>query len=280
MQYLMNKALHQVGELHDSLGDSGRSSTTINRFGENAVLLDVEAEKLMINAVSQSGLPVKIVSEEHGVIPCKNGPAKFTVIMDGLDGSRVYTGEVEGPGYCSMLSFARGDDPSFEDSILTGIVVHRPCRQILVAVRGQGITIDDNLLDINQKGSQLQKHVVHTHEQVFETLRLPRIADYHPLSSLGYSFFKIVSEGGVLLDITHKQNLEHMIAFAAIIETGGVALLGDTVKNGEKMREENFCPLRAENFACLAEKNQDGRPLIIASSRDAAEVAFKILAEA
>ena len=125
----IKKILEAVYRDHQSLEDEGKQVMADNPFGQKTLVADWQAEQIIIDALAN--LPARIVSEEHGII--KRG-AEFTVIMDGIDGTRAYR---DGTGrYGTMLAVFSGDDPYYSDYIVTGILEYPS---------GQIVTTEDNL---------------------------------------------------------------------------------------------------------------------------------------
>jgi fructose-1,6-bisphosphatase len=101
----------------------GRTEVKQNRFGENALVADVGAEEVIIDKLKSCGLPMRIVSEEHGQLTTGD-QAIATAIIDGLDGSSVYKKQGLDGRYSTMLGVLRGSKPRYKDTMTSGIIEH------------------------------------------------------------------------------------------------------------------------------------------------------------
>src|SRR4051794_35670232 len=90
---LVLAALLAAYEDHWQRGTDGTNEMQTNQFGDRALAGDWEAEERVIEKLRQSGLPIRIISEEHGDV-FVNGATKssslLVAVLDGLDGSSVY----------------------------------------------------------------------------------------------------------------------------------------------------------------------------------------------
>ncbi len=110
-------------ELHEALGERGRTLSSVNTYGDNAMLLDVESENVVIGTLSGLMPPRMIVrSEEHGIIEIGKGTAPVaTLYLDGIDGSDAYLNNT-GCGYGTLFALAPGDNPQYEDIVFSCMV--------------------------------------------------------------------------------------------------------------------------------------------------------------
>ena len=223
-------ALEAAAHTHARLGADGLKEIRKNQFGETALLLDWEAEAAVIKVLRESGLPIRLVSEEHGILELTAKP-ELTVVLDGLDGSNVFK-QARGSGrYCTMLGMLRGVNPRYEDYICGGIIQHSPEKLLLTGVRGGGVTVtgsaEPTTAAANSGGVGGAGHLrLASYPVALQAFGLsPEQLAAHELqlvTSLGISFLDVVKgEVDLLLDCTHKNNLEQVIAFGLIREAGG-----------------------------------------------------------
>src|SRR3989344_1184803 len=81
--------LNQAMLTHTNLGSRGTDSISKNQFGETALRADIEIEKDIIEILRKSGIPIRIYSEEHGIVDITPNPS-LTGVLDGIDGSAEY----------------------------------------------------------------------------------------------------------------------------------------------------------------------------------------------
>jgi fructose-1,6-bisphosphatase/inositol monophosphatase family enzyme len=128
------EALYAAFTIHDDLGEKGRERSRQNRFGETAETGDVECELVVINTLACAGIPLQVVSEEHGVTTLGEGAPLYTVFLDGIDGSANY---VRGQNnYGTMVAVYGGANPRYNDYLCAGVVMHG-WKELYLAKRGE-----------------------------------------------------------------------------------------------------------------------------------------------
>lgn len=126
----LKKALKQVRDL----GEAGKLNDKINRFGEQALAADYEAEKAVIESLKKAGLPIRVISEEHGQIDLVENPTMLAVV-DGIDGTAAYK---EGARSGTMLAILRSTDNfTYDDCIFAGVADIKT-GEITNATKGEG----------------------------------------------------------------------------------------------------------------------------------------------
>ena len=129
--------LKRAYQLHQSLGDEGRTALSQNEFGDLALVMDVEAENTVLNSLRKLNIPLQIFSEEHGSFTDGENPA-HTIILDGLDGSAEYKEKRGESMYGTMVSVMDGNNPTYDDYLVSGIMIHSPRPELLIAIKGEG----------------------------------------------------------------------------------------------------------------------------------------------
>ena len=81
-------SLEKAYQIHQELGVTGEELVQKNQFGETALKVDIEIEKAIIEVLRKAGIPIRIISEEHGITEIGNNPI-YLGVLDGLDGSSV-----------------------------------------------------------------------------------------------------------------------------------------------------------------------------------------------
>ena len=135
-------ALEKSYEIHQKLGISGEELIQKNQFGETALRIDIEAEKTIIDVLTEANVPIRIISEEHGTIEISNNPI-YLGVLDGLDGSNVYKKERGKGRYGTMFGIFSNLDPEYSDFIFSGVMEHST-KRLFYAVNGKGCFLIDN----------------------------------------------------------------------------------------------------------------------------------------
>lgn len=219
--------------MHDQLGKDGLTPVpSRNQFNEQALKADIEAEKTVLKSLRESGLPIRAVSEEHGITDLSEKP-KLLGVLDGIDGTSQYRAGIDRLRYATMLGIASGVDPRYKGYLFSGIMEHSTNR-LWIGIRNQGSFL------VDPKGNRTQ---IHTSSQtVFDdftqiyamtpgyndttreyfTSLVRSFQTQEPLSA-AISYVDIASgKADLETEVTRKGNLEQMIAFGLITEAGGV----------------------------------------------------------
>lgn len=226
-------ALRAAKSVHDQLGEDGLTEVpSPNQFGELVLKADVEAENAVLESLRKSELPIRVVSEEHGVTDLTEHSELFG-ILDGIDGTSQYKEGRDRLRYATMLGIALGTDPKYKDYLFSGIMEHSTNR-LWIGLRGQGSFL------VDPSGSRTQINT--SAETVFgkstriyaltpeynDTARkhltnLTESYQTQEVVSLAISYVDVASgQADLEVGVTRKRNLEQMIAHGLITEAGGV----------------------------------------------------------
>lgn len=151
---LLEESLQAASHMHDILGEAGEEkiekdpNSIGSRLAEGtelellALRADWECEEAVLETLQRNGLPIRVVSEEHGVIDLADSP-RYLGVLDGLDGTGVYK-EKRGTGrYGTMFAIFESIDPTYADYIASGIMEHSTGR-MFVATKGGGAFVIEN----------------------------------------------------------------------------------------------------------------------------------------
>ncbi len=226
-------ALRAAKSVHDRLGEDGLTVVpSLNQFGEQALKADIETEKAVLEALRKSGLPIRVVSEEHGTTDLSGKP-EFLGILDGIDGTSQYREGRNKLRYATMLGIAFGADPRYKDYLFSGFMEHSTNR-LWIGLRGQGgflVDSDGNRTQIHTS----DKTIFDESAQIYALT--PKYSDTakkyltnltenfqtHTIVSLAISYADVASgKADLEVGVTRKRNLEQMIAYGLITEAGGV----------------------------------------------------------
>ena len=238
-------SLHRALSVHDNLGETGEELVQKNQFGETALRVDIECEKAILDFLKEAGVPIRVISEEHGQVDITENP-RYLGILDGLDGSNVYKKERGRARYGTMFGIFDTVNPSYQDYLTSGIMEH-PTKRLFVALKNGGAFVieGDKRTPIHSSGrTQLGPDTQIYIDEYFEINRNTfsnRLQSFKPKSrdfSAGSSavHYADVASGtaDLALECTRKNNLEIAIAYGLETEAGAVMVDLDGVTIGDK----------------------------------------------
>lgn len=237
-------ALIATRQLHEQLGASGEETVQKNQFGETALRIDVECERTVIEALRASGLPIRVISEEHGITNLAEDP-QFLAILDGLDGTKTYR-EQRGTGrYGTMLGIYSGNHPTYSDYIFGGVAEHGLDR-LIFASKGGGAFVRQQEKDRRITTSSLRIIGEKTSfgvDEYFEYNRKLFLPVFKHLNQIkefsAESRYVDVAAGKMDLafESSRKGNLEIAAAYGIIREAGGTIVDSDGQDIGSQLYE-------------------------------------------
>ena len=265
IESVLTAALRAANELHDSLGQAGLESTVTNQFGEQALRLDWEIEQIVIAHLQKAGLPIRVRAEEHGVLDLGVNPT-LTCILDGLDGSTQYRSGRNVNRYGSMVGVFSSLEPTYADYLSCAVCLHSPEFRLFVARKNRGAfeivgtneqhltpTAEPNLTE----NSLIYFEPNHPVNAGFRAGLLEQ-HQFSPVKSLVVAIVDVVSgQAALLLDSTHKHNLEQVIGFAFANEVKAVMVTLDRQSLAERSylywgQDQNIPYILAANNAVCA----------------------------
>lgn len=220
---------------------SARQDVRQNKFGEMAMQIDVQSEEAVIKHLrlysEKTKQDIRVVSEEHGDFVIGKDPT-LTAFIDGFDGSSAFRDSEGTARGGTMFALYRGSDPRFQDYLMGGIVDHILGKSV-VAVKGAGtlLVVGDKQseahvssgkvldtsaqIDIDEGVVNYPGFPAHGKGYFFDPIKKSFKTRYLGSSSV-YFFDLVVGETDVVLEYGRKENLEHMVAYPLIMESGGV----------------------------------------------------------
>lgn len=226
---LIIQSLKEAYQLYkELLFDGVKLSGTINQYGDSSLIMDVYIEKLIINYFTQLNIPLRIISEEHGVTNLGLNPTHI-LFMDGLDGSSVYKNDPENGRFGTMLALYNGLDPYYSDYISAGIIEYST-NTIYVCTKNKGTyliknnkrlgikcTSDNEIKESSiiyiDKAYEINNRVFSEPLSKYNTIYLKASAPYYIDFIEGKCIF--------VLECTRKGNLEIASAYPLVREAGG-----------------------------------------------------------
>ncbi|MEK7079040.1 MAG: inositol monophosphatase family protein [Patescibacteria group bacterium] len=249
LESIANHALHTAHKVHDDLGISGEELIEKNQFGDTALKIDVEAEEAVIEVFKKMGLPIRIISEEHGVIEIGKNP-QLLGILDGLDGTSQY-GKSRGKArYGTMFGIFQGLNPLYKDYLYGGIMEH-VADILYFGSRGRGskkITHGTEVSPIqtsttSELGQSTKLNADLYYDAKYGTDYVTSVTQFltgYSIESFGssavhYANLAVGKVDGVI-ECTRKGNLEFAVAYPLISEAGGVML----TREGDYLNEKEY----------------------------------------
>ena len=264
------EALYHAKFIHDTLDKDGEAIIQNNQHGEKALRVDIEAEKAVIDVLKKYKFPVKIISEEHGLIELGE-KQEYLALIDGLDGSIEYKRNRGIGRYGTMLGIFSTTDPCYNDYIFCGIMEHS-LNTVYFTTKGNGsYRIDNSLKKIHCSNykvlnkSDTRLYIDEEYDKaknstfIYDTF-LSKFYDYHRLiqPSSAVHYIDLASgQADAVLECTRKGNLEIGISYGLVKEAGGV------IKgiNGEEIGHKKY----------FSYHQHDIYPIISAASHELAD---------
>jgi len=242
-------ALHKAYQVHEALGASGEEVIRENQYAEGALRVDVEIEAAIIQYFDESGLPIRIVSEEHGTVDLNTSP-QYLAILDGLDGSSVYKASRGIGRYGTMLGLYTGSNPKYGDYLFGGIMEHSANR-LLTGVRNKGcwcveggreypIVVSTEMALNHDTKIQIDEYWEFNRQ--FFSAPLSAYNTSSPISSAMHYADLASGEADIVCECTRKGNLEIGVAYGLVTEAGG----GIYTASGESIEGKHFLQFSQE----------------------------------
>ncbi|MBI2436668.1 MAG: hypothetical protein HYV41_02930, partial [Candidatus Magasanikbacteria bacterium] len=233
----------------------------------------IECEQAILDYLCKINFPIRVVSEEHGVVECHPNP-QYLGVLDGLDGSGVYK-EAPGTGrYATMFGIFSGLNPRYEDYFVFGIVEHA-LKTIYIGEKGMGAYL------INSNKEKKPIHCADTQildtsidiriDECWETNRTifsdPLISYNTSCGKCSAIYYADVATGkaSLALECTRKGNLELAVAYGLIREAGGV------------MVDLNGQDIGKQEYLSFGQEPNDHLPIITAATPELASSLVRYL---
>ncbi len=258
-------ALKEAYKLHQKLGAAGEELVQKNQFGETALRMDIEAEKAVINVFRKENVPIRIISEEHGVTEIGSNPI-YLGILDGLDGSSVYKRQRDEGRYGTMLGIFSNPNPRYDNYLFSGVMEH-PTRRLFYAIKGKGsfVIIDgksegihcSNTKNLNKKTRIYIDEYFDFNKKTFSEKLKGFNTTYYGASCVYYVDLAS-GNADLVLECTRKNNLEIAIAYGLVTESGGVMVTSEGLSFGPKkylkFGQDRYIPVISASTKELAEE--------------------------
>jgi fructose-1,6-bisphosphatase/inositol monophosphatase family enzyme len=264
------KALKNAYKVHEKLGDKGLVPVQKNPHGDISLVGDIETEKAVIDTFREANIPLRIISEEHGVIDLSANP-RFLAVLDGIDGTNVYETERGKGRYGTMFGIFSKLDPKYDDYIFSGVMEHST-KRLYYAVKNKGvflITDGKQSLIKCSPARGLRDSRIYADEFFDGYRNVSFIHDTYLSKLKGYAFVHSNSsavhyvdlaqgKADLVLECTRKGNLEIAVAYGLVNEAGGVVVTIDGVSIGKRkylvLGQDKYIPIISASTTELAEE--------------------------
>jgi myo-inositol-1(or 4)-monophosphatase len=146
---LTKEALALTHSTLSELGKNAKDEREGKFVGDIVTSGDVAISEKLIQFFKEKGVPAIIWSEESEIIKLTEDP-QFIISFDDIDGTdNFFRGENALP-YCTILSIFDNTQPTFNDALVAGILVHNT-NDIWHAVRGEGTYLNDKSVFTSKK---------------------------------------------------------------------------------------------------------------------------------
>lgn len=210
------------------LGQSVLQEVGKNQFGETILRGDLETENAVLDILKRYNLPIMVLSEEHGRVTDIHPHPTMLGTLDGIDGTIVMKEKFGIGDYGTMLAIYKGLDPTYDDWLAAGIMLHSFLPMMLLASQGEETELNIGVINGKVKRLKFTEHQspppVYI-DRYFEANN--RIARWLPhmrwvnLKSSAAHYFKVMLNNQVMLECTRKQNLELAAGYPLIKSVGG-----------------------------------------------------------
>jgi fructose-1,6-bisphosphatase/inositol monophosphatase family enzyme len=229
--YHVLQACARANSVYHQLAAAGLDTSRTNQFGESALTMDVKAEEAIIEYCQLAKLPIRIISEEHGTLDLVSNPSLLGVI-DGIDGTALYRSDWQKGEFGTMFGIFESTNPRYMDYLACAVMQHGTGR-LFVVEKDQGSAV---LLGIQRealtpsKAAELSRqstiyYSTYPENPTEETIFAPIVKNFQHrfLPCLSKIYLDIaMGKAELMLEFTHKQNLEQMIAYGILREAGAV----------------------------------------------------------
>lgn len=242
---IANNALQEAHKVHNNLGIKGEELVRKKQFGDIALRADIETEEAVLKVLKDSQVPIKVLSEEHGIVTIGKDP-KYLGILDGIDGTMVYK-KARGVGrYGTMFGIYKGIDPTYADYLYGGIMEHA-ANKLYFATKGNGSWLIHEgktktihcLPNQSLDKSSSKLYVDTAFDKFFGTNIFDKVSQ--KLKGYNTSFtlascihYADLVNGKVeaVIECTRKNNLEITVAYGLVKEAGGIMITEESIELG------------------------------------------------
>lgn len=233
----IGQALHAQ---HMADWEGGKEQGARNRYGASLVAND-KAERLVVDSLLNAGLSLNIWSFTS--VATEQKGADFTLFINGISDAEAYLAASAPTGdgsrrYGTMFGLFRGDQPTFNDGVVSCIVEYNTGRILIVSEAGATIeSIDGSNVEIARVSrDRFGSSIIYCESQHPDFGRILKLMAVDPLERMRVSTTHTGSAASNILDIAtgaaqgvlafsaEGQRAAPPIAYHIITQAGGCAL--------------------------------------------------------
>jgi len=242
---IVKKALLNSYKVIMELGSEGTEELETNECGDPSLKGDYEAEEAVIKVLKDSGLGIRIVSEEHGSFDL--GKPEYIGVLDGLDGSSLYKKDWKNSRAGTMFVILNGLDPKYGDYLAAGIMEHATGK-LYLASKGKGCFVYDLGNEQRVKVSEpvsFDKARIYVnsfepnqriYQKISDKFETKDIASAANFIDLICGKVNLVLECTFILNNVSKKNLELAVAYGMVKEADGFMI----DENGDDLGQKRY----------------------------------------
>ncbi|TFF92604.1 hypothetical protein EU545_00355 [Candidatus Thorarchaeota archaeon] len=137
LEHVLKKALGAAKKhVHANLSMVREKTGDINPYGDETLLLDLQAENEILKIVQQSSVGFSILTEEQGLISCERNP-EYLLVVDPVDGSANLERGI--PLVSAGISAIPYSNDLTTDEIEASVIDSFFTDETYVAISGQGV---------------------------------------------------------------------------------------------------------------------------------------------
>ncbi|MHA1848544.1 MAG: inositol monophosphatase family protein [Promethearchaeota archaeon] len=159
LNIIESAALSAYESIKDLIGTrEGATPLSKGASGDMTLKVDALAENAIIKKLEETGYPIKLITEERGIVDINNdleGEQDIHVIVDPVDGSKNASRGIP----ISAVSIAIADGSRMKD-VFGSVVIDLHCGDVYKALKGNGAWLNDKLLIMNDHVEDLTDAIV------------------------------------------------------------------------------------------------------------------------
>ena len=229
MLHYFQEIYQQVAEYLRTKGLHEQDVVQVNPKGDQTKAFDYNSEEMILEYFEKNlPFPVKVWTEERGIVRLGSGAPEYMLIIDPVDGSDNFTRDLGTTGF--SVAAVPADKPLSLDNVKFGLVGHIFLQKVFHFAKGQGAFCNGKAIKPSQE-SDLQKALVslypigRTHDEL--RANVPLMHGLTNLRCFGSAAYEIsqVAAGGLdaFIDVRKRLTPENFMAAAPmLLEVGGI----------------------------------------------------------
>ncbi|MGY5876045.1 MAG: inositol monophosphatase family protein [Candidatus Thorarchaeota archaeon] len=210
----------------ENLEISTERTGEMNQFGDKTLVLDMRAEKTIMEELSSSGLRLAFMTEEQGIIADEEKP-EYLAVIDPIDGSANLERGI--PLVSVGISLLPYTENLTTDDVEISIIDSFFTEETYVAISGEGVTLNGKRVTSskleNPKTAIISYDTKKSWKGVFGQQSLRTIEEVHDVRRTGSNLLDLcwTASGGLdaMIDLRGILPLVHVSGTHMVFEAGG-----------------------------------------------------------